>query len=738
MNVRRGFTLTEMLIALAITTLAVVVAVGLWIMFMYKSLRANTQAELDMDVRNVIERFRTEVRNSARETIVFYPGQREPYEAVSFALASDTDGDGLMDMDVGGTNILWHQTVVYHVWNRSPYQMRRTLFLNRNPNASYADRYNQVAAVVMSGEGEGACLAGESATTSVMFQNLYTGRLWHATSRFDGYAPQPNVAEKITFGSLPLAPGVHKVNFKIVGKNPDSSARRLRLDQVFASVSGWPVEAELCSAEGVSAGPFFTGQGLSSAAYGLNAATAADGDTLSLTLRNDMIEECIFIGGGRNVGLSNTVVRFDMTNAPPPFLDGVYVAKLDGQYKTAWWGSVQAEMYNNTDAEGRDHTPSDYRFRPTTNYAVRIPVFGAYVRADGYGPVFRMYKSAYNGGLQIYDPAYAVTTNLSSPSIESGVLLQRLSFWQNGVKKPSWNSCGAGGVDLRPDGPLPPVPFGQGFMFSCHMVPSPATAGSGGAAWADIRAFDITASPGKAWTCWAVPGTIAETAEIAMQNDWSGLGAQPLYRDDGTAILPGLVCMTVNYAEEGAYTSTVFDTRDEKGTTKSVSWEVDTPAGSAFKLYARGGNIRTADGFGIEDAADWQSASESANGGGFAGSNGRYVQFRCVFAAQQARTYPAEGGAGGVVGTGPYCRDTPRVRRVCFNWPGEEKYVDVSATVLKGPDCGIFAVDVDGRELVQGVTMEIEIFKDIRTQTGRRERVRSAMMAEVEPRNSGK
>jgi len=78
------------------------------------------------------------------------------------------------------------------------------------------------------------------------------------------------------------------------------------------------------------------------------------------------------------------------------------------------------------------------------------------------------------------------------------------------------------------------------------------------------------------------------------------------------------------------------------------------------------------------------------------------------------------------------------VRRVCFNWPGEEKYVDVSATVLKGPDCGIFAVDVDGRELVQGVTMEIEIFKDIRTQTGRRERVRSAMMAEVEPRNSGK
>ncbi len=733
MNVRKGFTLIEMLVAVAVMSLTITAAVGLWIFFMYKTHRARTQAELDMDVRNVIERFRTEVRNTARETIVFYPGQREPYEAVSFALAADDDGDGLMDMDAGGTNILWRQTVVYHVWNRSPYQMRRTLFRNRNPDASYADRYNQVAAVVMSGEGEGACLAGESATTSVMFQNLHTGRLWHATARFDGYAPRPNVSEKITFGSLPLAPGAHTVNFKIVGKNPDASARRLRLDQVSASVSGWPLEAERCRAEGVSAGPRFIGQGLSSAAYGLNAATSAEGDTLSLTLRNDMIEECIFIGEGRNVGLSNTVVRFDTTNAPAPFLDGVYVAKLDGQYKTAWWGSVQAEMNHNLDKAGRDHANADYRFKPTTNYAVRIPIFGAYVRADGYGPVFRMYKSFYNGGLQIYDPAYALTTNLASPSIESDEEWHRLSFWQNGVKKVNWASCVAGGVDLRPEEPLQLVSAGQGFMFSCRMVP--AAPGSDA-----IRAFDITSAAGKAWTCWAVPGTPAETEEIARQNNWTGFGVQSLCRDDSsaTAILPGLVCMTVNYAEAGEYTSTVFDTRDEQGTAKTVSWEVDTPPGSTFKLYARGGNTRTADGFGIADATSWQGVGEAADGSGFTGCEGRYVQFRCAFAAQQARTYPAVGGAVGAVGMGPYRSDTPRVRRVCFEWPGAEKYVDVSATVLKGPDCGIFAVDVDGRELVRGVTMEIEIFKDVRTQTGRRERLRSAMMAEVEPRNSGK
>ncbi len=723
---RRGFSLIETMAALAILSLAIVAAAGLWILFLYKTHRANAQVELDMDVRSVIERFRTEVRNTARETIVFYPEQSEPYEAVSFALASDDDGDGLMDMADGGTNILWRQTVVYHVWNRSPHQMRRTLFRNRNPNATYAERYNQVAAVVMNGNGDGACLAGERATTSVMFQNLFTGRLWHATARFDSYSPEPNVAEKITFGSIPLGPGAHTVNFKIVGKNSDATARRLRFDQVSASVSGWPVEAERCSAEGVSAGPFFVGQGLSSAAYGLTAATSANGDRLSITLYNDMIEECVFIGDGRHVTFSNTVVRFDQTNAPTTFHDGVYVTKLDGQYKTAWWGSVQAAMDNNPDRAGVDHAsyagPSGSLFKPATNYAIRIPIFGDFVRADGFGPVFRMYKSSLNGGLQILNPAFAMTADPkpSGPSVEEDEPLVRLAFWQNGVKKPNWASCSRGGVDLRPEGPLLPVSVGQGFIFSCCVEPASPNSDT-------LRAFDITAPPGKKWACWVLPGA---TPGTAMQPDWSELGAPQLLD-----VLPGLVCMTVNYAEEGEYISDVYDTRDEEGTAKTVSWEVHTPAGATFKLYARGGNVRTEDGFGIEDAVDWLSASETSNGGGFSGSEGRYVQFRCLFTAQPSRAYPAESGAGNA---GPYCSDTPRVRRVCFNWDGAEKYVDVAATVLKGPDCGIFSVDVDGRELVQGVTMEIEIYKDVRTQTGRRDRVRSSMTAEVEPRNSGK
>ena len=58
---------------------------------MVKTNKINNQAMLDMDARKVVERFRHEVRNAARETIMFYPENREPYMGLGFALAEDTD-----------------------------------------------------------------------------------------------------------------------------------------------------------------------------------------------------------------------------------------------------------------------------------------------------------------------------------------------------------------------------------------------------------------------------------------------------------------------------------------------------------------------------------------------------------------------------------------------------------------------------------------------------------------------
>ena len=728
---RKGFSLLETVFAVSIFAFVIGMSMKTWMLFMYKSNRANTQASLDMDARRVIERFRSEMRNTARETIIFYPANREPYEAVGFALAADQDNDGLMDMGPGGSNILWRQSVIYHVWNHSPHQMRRTVFSNRNPAATYADRYNQIATVVTSGDGGGACLAGETTSSLVLFENLFTGRLWHAEAKFDGYAAGANTREKIAFGSLPLAAGEHTINFTIAGQNPNSTGRKLRLDQVSAGVAGWPLEAELCVVGGVASAPAFVGQGMASAVYGLTAASSSDGDKLSVTVYNDAIEECSFIGETRigtkryvrNVTFSNTVVRLDPTYTPAGFDQGVLVTKLDGAFKTTWWGNVQAEKLS-PDAVGRDASPSDLLYKPGTNCAIRIPVRGEYVRTDGYGPVFRMYKSAFNNNLKILKPAFAPTETPDSPNITETNLFP-LAIYQNGVQKASWADCVAGGVDFRiATESLKPVFMGQHFIFSFQMVISNPNDDA-------IRAFRIDDA---GWPCWVMKGGDAVTA---MQPVWTGYEVVREKENTGAwkPCLPGLVCMVVNYAETGDYVSHPFDTMIESGAAKSFSWEADVPSGSGLTMSARGGNVLTEDRFGIADASDWENVGAVANGDTFTGNTGRYVQFRAVFSAQPAKNYP---GAGGVGSTGPYRSATPRLRRALFTWDGEEKYVDVSAELLKSPDCGLFTVDVDGREMVQGVTMEIEIFKDVLTQGSVKERLRSAMTAEVEPRNSGK
>jgi len=727
MKKRQGFTLLETVMAVAVFSVVIAATMGSWLLFMYKSHRVNNQATLDMDVRKTVERFRAEMRNTARETIVFYPQSKTPYDAVGFAMASDTDGDGLMDMSAGGSNILWRETVIYHVWNHSPHQMRRTVFQNRNPEATYAERYNQISTVVNTGDGRAACLDGETTKTMVLFENLYTGKLWHAEARFDGYAPRANTPERLTFGSIPLGPGEHTITFTILDKNANSSGRALRLDQVSASVSGWPLEAELCTAGGSSSAPDFVGQGVAGGAYGLLASTSADGDTLTLKVLNDAIEECVFIGDGRNVTFSNTVVRFDSEYRPTGFGDGVYAAKLDGQFKTTWWGSVQA-VEGSADAVGRDVSSSDVLYKPGTNCAVRIPVWGGYVRQDGFGPIFRMYKSADNNSLQIFYPAFAATETPDSPNISGATNLVPLAFYQNGVKKARWIDCAAGGVDLVPaTGSLQPVYAGQSFILSLQMtVADPANDA--------IRAFRISDS--SASVCWIAKGG---DAAMAMKNVW-GVGEYEALRDKewtGTwkPCLPGLVNLVVNYAQNGDYVSHVFDTKDEAGKTKSFSWESSVPTGAGLTLYARGGNALTEDGFGISDAAAWENVPSVSSGGTFSGGTGRYVQFRAVFVSQTASQYPGTGGLGNA---GPYRSATPLLRRALFTWDGDERYVEVSANLLKGPDCGIFKVDVDGKEMVRGVTMEIEIFKDVRTQGGVQSRLRSAMTAEVDPRNSGK
>ncbi len=750
-----GFTIIELTMSVGILALVVGMAMSSWVSFMQKTNRINAQAALDMEARRIIEHFRSEMSKTSRDSIIFYPRNQAPYQAVSFALPADQDGDGLVDMNPATSNILWRQTIVYHIFNQNskPPQMRRTQFVNRNQAATFDERYNQVDQVVSAGQGTEACLLGETANMKVMFENLFTGRLWHAEARFDGYAPTPNTKARVNFGVTPIQAGAQQITFTVVDKNPISTGRKIGLDRLMVSTSGWPIETELL-ADAASIPKVYAGVGLASAGYGLLSATSANGQQVSLTLNNDMIEECLFIGEARNVLFSNTVVRLDENYKPTGFDSGVLCSKLDGTCLNSWSATEQ----------GMSDTSSLVYFPVPTNAltVIRIPILSdtalnaegepnAYgIRKSGFNPVFRLMKGNLNGRVDLKHASFVIIPPGELPLTSDGLInnaamepligsapdIIPLSCWQNGVVT-TWSNA-LPRTSAQPSQIVElhnatkrniSIPMGCTLMLQLvvDVTPGPATINH-----LEMVRMNRPTLPAGCWYRFA--DNPLEAINMTKVPTWMSASSG--------SYIPLLRSLVVNYPDEGDYISHVFNTTDIDGKQKNITWESLMPAGGggALRLYARSGNSLSANGYNIEDAPAWASISPLSStppSGGIAIGTGQYVQFRAKFESQISRL-PPDSGTITASPTGPYRNDTPRLRWVRYTWPGEKKYVDVAGELLQGPDCGIFTVKVNGQELVRGVTMEIEIFKDIRGVGGKPLRITSSISAEVDPRNSGK
>lgn len=748
----RGVTLIELLISVSILVVIITMAMSAWVSFTQKTNRINAQASLDMEARRIIENFRSEMSKTSRESIIFYPRNQAPYQAVSFALPSDQDGDGLIDMSPVTSNILWRQTVVYHIFNQSPEppQMRRTEFQNRNGTATFDQRYAQVQKVVTDGNGSGACLQNETTSMKVMFENLFTGRLWQAEAKFDGYAPIANSRESVNFGVAPIQPGPQQLVFTIIDKNPLSTGREIGLDRISISGSGWPMEAELLSSA-ASIPKVYAGVGSASAGYGLITTTTANGQQLSLTLNNDAIEESLFISPDRNVLFSNTVVRLDADYTPTGFDSGVLCTKLDGQCLNSWNAFEQAMC----SASWLGYWGLDTNFWAV----IRIPILSdpvlnadgepsAYgVRKRGFNPVFRLMKSKYNGGVEIKNAAFVIISPNEAPNNSSiGPILGSspeiipLQCWQNGVAT-TWSNA------------LPRTSAGASQLVEFYSTANRKILIQSGSTL--MLQLEVKVAPGNSLNYVELLPAYRSALHTGSWYSMCSSAAQastfleaPTW-DDGSHshsdfwYMPFLRSMVVNYVDNGDYISHVFDTTDINNKQKTLMWEALMPSGGGgvLNMYARSGNSISANGYDIVDASSWASISPFANpppSSGVSVGTGRYVQFRTVFGSQISHLAPDVGSISSSSFPGPYHNDTPRLRWARFTWDGEKKYVEVSADLLQGPDCGIFKVMVNGQELVRGVTMEIEIFKDIRGVGGLPLRITSGISAEVDPRNSGK
>ena len=146
---------------------------------------------------------------------------------------------------------------------------------------------------------------------------------------------------------------------------------------------------------------------------------------------------------------------------------------------------------------------------------------------------------------------------------------------------------------------------------------------------------------------------------------------------------------------------------------------VATPAWAAAGLKATDSlevKVRAGANADLSDAAAW-AAVPLAESGVAPVLNGRYAQVQvCMAPGTNALT-------------------TPEVQDFTIRWSGGRRYADLSGIFSTGPDHGIYELLVNGAPLLQGVTVQVSVFKEIQLGGGGTSRMVSSAFAEIVPRN---
>ncbi len=177
-----------------------------------------------------------------------------------------------------------------------------------------------------------------------------------------------------------------------------------------------------------------------------------------------------------------------------------------------------------------------------------------------------------------------------------------------------------------------------------------------------------------------------------------------------------LKSIAVTYPENGTYTSQIFDTRLSNPSYGDIQYHADIPYGTALTT-----KIRSGDQSDLSDASDWSTILASSVNPRLAGTSyKRYVQFQVQM----------ESSSNGL--------STPQLKDLTLDWTGEMQLVNISGTITKGPEYGIFNVLVDGMPLQSALSIDLMIYKDIYSLNKATKRITSSLVSDIRPRNTGK
>ncbi|MBN1558325.1 MAG: hypothetical protein JW951_09290 [Lentisphaerae bacterium] len=681
---RAGFTLVEISIATAVLVLALAMTMGGMAYALRSSRQADAQNELDIDLQVAMERIKYDLRLSSLNEMFFYPAGAGPYEAISFPMARDDDGDGAIDLD-GAGNIIWDRTMVYHVWSSVPNQLRLTVFDPRDNTLSDAERQEQINSVVTTGNGESTHNAAH-ADTLVVFENLVDLEITPEGSTFDGYGSELQRELNVTLGSILLDGGSHTFTFTVEGQNPSSSGYKAGVDSLYMSPSYSIREGEAQLPATAYTGPLPVRQYMAGGSWGGNFQLLfnawEEGQSFTLTLDNDCWEETNFRAGGDLY--EDTTVAFDTMLNPDD-----YVVMLQGL--GYGWNAYEQTGDTNGVAGGGD---------AFTNCAIRVLVrgeemlYGNWIEYNGSRCWVKLKGGGGSGaGLDVEAVYIAECSDTENADMDAvpGTGMQLMFGASEGCSLDSgveaFTSLGSFGIEKR-----------KSYLVTLLVAGTPGR----GNPWRwDER------QPSTARGCYIIPASSNPQKADAAAATWSTRGDVM-----GSNCVLGVTAIYMTYPQRGTYTSQIFDTHLAAPNYTTIDWDDTVPSGGA--LYMK---VRTGTSNDLSDAAAWTNIAAMVSPGSINPGDQRYVQFQAELHA------------------GSYDLSTPKLEDVTIAWDGEPRVVEVGGTFTRGPDYGIFSLDVDGRELKAGVNVAMTIYKDV-LGLGGTHRITSSMRSEVRPRNN--
>jgi hypothetical protein len=681
---RAAFTLVEITVAASVLILAIVLALTGFVYLYSETQKGLMQDELDVDVQLAIEQIKRNLRLSALERIAYYPNGPGPYTAISFPLSRDDDGDGAVDLDADG-KIIWDKTLVYHVWSGNPNQLRITTFDPRDNNLTDVQRQAQLNVVVGTGSGTGT-YNGTNATTKVVFQNLFTWKIFPQSSSYDAYDTTVARDTGVLFGSTVLSNGTHELEFRVTGKNAASTGYRVGIDTLYMSPSYSAREAEAQLPATDVTGPTPTNVYMSAGSwdgnYQLYFPATAVGQTFTLNLENDRWEERNFRATGERH--EDTTVTFDTTVSPYDFL-----VFLDGN-RTNWTAALQTGDTNGISLAGDAMRGCVVRALLRGQHTEN----GNWIETSG-GKCRIQFRAGSGGSLRIEDAFIAEGANSDSNLLDTvSATTTRLTFSGSddvsiAANGSVWSDLVAFVIDKTKNYLVTFVignGVGNGNAFARRELTVPTAIGS-----------------------YVIPLSSSPSESEALQALWSA-------RTDVTSLtsVVSTEAMFATYPTNGLYTSRVFDTAQDAPSYSTIDWSAVKPTGSSVNL-----RVRSSVSNDMSGATPWTGITPMTSPGAISPGSQRYVQFQAQLAPNSAGTL------------------TPKLKDVTIRWGGITSAVDIGGTFTKGPNYGVFELFVNGQPLKRGVVVELEIFDYVRMH-GSSNQITSAAAMEVTPRNSGR